>query len=687
MKENKLKVEKVPTDLFAYAVMLSVGLIAYINSFHVPFQFDDGGFIEHNPKIFDITDLKEIWQAYPSPTRFISFYSFALNYHFNGLDVFGYHVVNFFIHLAAAFLVRWLVLLTLSTEKFINQPLSANKDIVALFVGLMFLTHPMETQAVTYITQRFASLATMFYVGSLCFYIKGRLAQVSHQTGSSYFLLAFVMALAGMLTKETVFTLPFAVIVYEWYFLRNQGESLERKNKGIIYFCVCLILLALIIPAGFSFDFKRIILSHQESHSHSGDIVTSSKYLLTQFRVLLTYLRLLFFPYGQNLDYDYPVSESLWEPRTFLSLLVHLAILAAALKMRLRQPLISFGILWFYLTAAVESSVIPIRHVIFEHRAYLPSVGFFIAFSCWLFNMTKTRRNFIYLLSAIIVVYSVLTYERNKVWQSPVRLWEDCVKKSPRKARIYNNLAVAYRDEGEFEKAYAAFQKSLELDPHYYETYNNMAEMLAQQGKLDQAIELLEKSLSLKPEASELILNNLGLVYLQKGDLVRAKEMFIQVAQSGLGYVQGPENLAKVYIREGNFAKAIYVYEQMRQEFPHAKNILYNLVDLYLETQQDGKAIKIGQLMLKELKDASLLTQAGSLFAIHQHSQIAIDCFQQSLRLNPRHIDTYLELGKLYGNYEKFDKAIEIWRKGLQFAPNDKRFAELIQQAQQLQAR
>ncbi len=164
-----------PTLHFVTAVTLIsiLGIIAYSNSFDCSFHFDDDNTIVNNTAIHDISDLKAIWNI--NNRRCIGYYSFALNYHYNKLDVFGYHVVNLTIHIITSILVYWLVILILSTPVMRQDSIARNKRSLALICGLLFVCHPLQTQAVTYITQRFASLATMFYIASLCFYVKGRL--------------------------------------------------------------------------------------------------------------------------------------------------------------------------------------------------------------------------------------------------------------------------------------------------------------------------------------------------------------------------------------------------------------------------------------------------------------------------------------------------------------------------------
>ena len=151
-KEKQGKNAKFPWSLIAIVLICLVGIIAYSNSFECSFHFDDTPFIEHNTAIRSLSDVKAWWEFYSS--RPIGFLSFALNYHFHRLDVWGYHLVNLAVHIVNAVLVWWLVMLTMATPVMRGQPISRHKGAMALFTALLFVSHPLATQSVTYIVQR-----------------------------------------------------------------------------------------------------------------------------------------------------------------------------------------------------------------------------------------------------------------------------------------------------------------------------------------------------------------------------------------------------------------------------------------------------------------------------------------------------------------------------------------------------
>ena len=348
-EERKIPANKKYNLLFILAIFIT-GIIAYSNSFDCSFHFDDdyvfniryGSFTANSLGILDWLDF--------IPTRPIGMLTFALNYHFHGLDVWGYHLVNLTIHLINALLVWWLTWITFSTPVMKNAAISKHKTMVAFLTGMLFVTHPLATQSVTYIAQRFSSLATLFYLFSLILFVQGKLWQRGRNIPWFLFGGSIVCAVMGMLTKEIVFTLPFAIILYDYCFLKAVPWKLEIKDKSLIISFIILVIFILLFLRSHSLNIFETVPPDQ-GYSYS---ISMKEYFLTQFRVILTYVRLFVLPVNQNLDYDYPLSTCFFHLKTFLSFSLLLGILATGVLLFKRYRLISFGIFWFFLTMSVE---------------------------------------------------------------------------------------------------------------------------------------------------------------------------------------------------------------------------------------------------------------------------------------------------------------------------------------------
>jgi tetratricopeptide (TPR) repeat protein len=514
-----------------------LGIIAYSNSFHVPFVFDDEDSITGNPVIRDMGNFLLNGTGYSyNPRRFVGYLTFALNYEWGGLDVTGYHIVNLAIHIINALLVYGLMVLTFKTPMMKGSALAPRSGILAFFTAALFTVHPVQTEAVTYVVQRLASLAALFYSASLCLYIRFRLIQESSEgpvwRGYVLYGLSLVSAVMAMKTKEIAFTLPLIVVVYELIFF-GVGDMRRR-----VLWALPLLATAAIIPLSMLNLGKPLgeVLSDVSQVTVLQSSLSRWEYLMTEFRVIVTYIRLLFLPVGQNLDYDYTVYQSLFDPQVAVSFLFLLGLFVLAIVLLRRAHrggdaslrIISFGIVWFFVTLSVESSIIPIVDVIFEHRLYLPSVGFFMVLVPVVFLLMRKKTikampAAAALFTVVIMTLAGATYARNMVWQSGISIWEDVVAKSPMNARGYNSLGTEFAKLKLYDKAMEEIQIAVRLQPDYIEAHNNLGVVYQALNMLDKAMGESEFAISRDPYFAKAYFN-LAVIYYRMGRLDLAQK-------------------------------------------------------------------------------------------------------------------------------------------------------------------
>jgi tetratricopeptide (TPR) repeat protein len=702
------------SPLAAVCIIVFIGIIAYSNTFHVPFQFDD----RQNIVEYDlIRDLGNFWP--PTGPRYVGYLSFAINYRLHGLDVAGYHIVNFAVHVLTALLVYYLVILTFRTP-FLRESRFYDSNAVnlaALCASVLFIAHPVHTQAVTYIVQRFASLAALFYILSLVLFIQARLNMQDSGLRTRpvvLFMLSVLACICAMKTKQNAFTLPFVIIVFDLFFF--EGISLRKRLIAVSPF----ILTLLIIP-----------LSHMGSEQSSGDLVGELhdamqqteeiprwSYLFTQFRVIVTYLRLLFIPINQNLDYDYPVLHSFSDPEVLLSFLFLAMLLSGAVSFWFRSRrtdsslrVVSFGIFWFFITLSVESSIIPIRDVIFEHRIYLPSIGLFMALSILLITgiqMIGNRRPGMERIAPVVVAVIVIaltgaTYARNSVWKNDITLWEDVARKSPLKGRAHNNLGKAYSDAGKKEKAFDAYMTAKKVDPDYADPYYNLGLMYKDRGLIDKAIDEFTRAVTIYPEFPEAHNNlgnvysakglidraiehyrmavkldrasaeyyyNLGIVYYAKGMIDEAGDQFRHAIRNRQDYSEAHNNLGVVLRKKGDWDKAIQRFRTAVQLDPDNASARKNL--------SDAKSMRAaGFQTLDELKvragsqpeDAETHYKLGTAYDKEGKLDRAVENLKIAIRLKPDFIGAYNNLGIVYTKKEMFREALEQFDQVIRLNP------------------
>ncbi len=659
-------------------VLALLACLAYANTFHGPFVFDDESSIVNNPVVKDLDKfLSGAGYAY-NPRRFFGYLSFAINYAFGGLNTTGYHAVNLAIHILNGWAVYFLAFLTLRTPFFAKRRIAPFFALWFPFLSaLLFLVHPVQTQAVTYIVQRLASLATLFYLSALICYGRARLLWEDRpglRGGTVAFSLAAVLfAVLAMRTKEIAVTLPLVVLAYEVSFF----GTLSRK-KILSLVAVMLPLLA-VVPLGMLGSGKPLgeILSDVNDLTRQSEVINRGDYLLTQFRVIVTYLRLLVLPVRQNLDYDYPVRHSLFAPDVFLSLLLLCALIGGAtwlyLLSRRREGSAAdslalpwsrpaaFGILWFFITLSVESSVIPISDVIFEHRLYLPSVGAFFTIASLLpLLLPKASSRWCVAGTALVAVaLTVATSQRNAVWGSEVSLWSDAVAKSPGKFRPHNNLGNAFNAQGKYDEALEEYQAAIKARPDFAELHNNIGTAFLKKGMLGQAEAAYREALRLDPAYVDATLN-LGFVFEQKGDVEGAAAFYRKVLESNHDHAAAHNNLGVTLVKRGALEQGAAEFQASIACNPDYFDAYINLGETYLKLGRAAEANQqFGAVLNRNPGNARAYYNLGVLADLGGNADEAIRLYQKALELKPDYAEAAGNLGIDYGMKGMLDQAID----------------------------
>lgn len=461
------------------AVLLSLVAVAYAGSFRAGWHLDDNRTIVMNAAI---DDLSRAAGRLAAENRGLGDLTFTLNHRISADDPVPYHGVNLAIHGACGLLV-YLLLSGL-------RPGDRRNRWAALAAAALFLTHPLATGSVTYIVQRYTSLATLFYLLSVWLYRRGAVGRDRRAA-----LLSILAALAGARSKEIVLTLPAALLLLEWLF--PTGRS-ARRYLRVLPHVAAVALIPLTLVAG-RVGLGESLADAMTRSSRETTVIDRSSYAITQVHVVTDYIRLLLVPKGLTIDHDVPVRTDPFEAATLVKALLLAAVAAAALRLRRDRPLAAFGILWFFLTLTVESSLFPIRDLMFEHRTYLPSVGFFAAVAALGPDPRKHPRLAWGALGAAVLLLSALTFDRNRVWSDETTLWTDAVRKAPGKARAHANLGYALLDRGEKEGAAAALAEAVRLGPVFPEDLVTLAEIRFGLGRYGESEETLRYALRIRP--------------------------------------------------------------------------------------------------------------------------------------------------------------------------------------------
>ncbi|MGD8948222.1 MAG: tetratricopeptide repeat protein [Desulfobacterales bacterium] len=572
----------------AALILVFMICLAYMNTFQASWHLDDRPNIVKNSGLH-ITNLKIetlIRTFYTSPTRPgwigkklyrpIPCLTFAVNWYFGKDDVFGYHLVNLIVHVLTAFFLFLTVFFLLKSPN-IGNKVRGNEVIIAFLTAALWAMNPIQTQAVTYIVQRMASMAAMFYILSMLFYIMCRLSENSIKR---IFLLlgCFLAYLFALGSKENTIVLPAALVLIEILFFQNLSVPRTRRIwlRGSIAGGILLILMGALI---FSSGYLVSIINGYHLRPF-----TLSERLLTEPRVVVFYLSQIFYavPSRLSIEHDVQMSTSLFQPwSTLPAILAIFLMIALGFLLIRKQPMVSLAILFFFLNHVIESSIIPLE-LIFEHRNYLPSMFLFLPIAYGIVSMIEHYKQKNLALSRVLVIFSALllvcfgssTHIRNMAWATEKSLWEDAIKKAPNSNRPLHNLAWGYYVKiGRYDKALELYARSLDLQRN-----NNFSKSLA--------------------------LNNMALIYFHKKDVMRAIGLWKQALELNPDLEIIQFRYAIGLTEMGDFENALETINQLLSRRPHHLDYNYLKGRILLMKKDYNSALKYFEKCL-ELKPGS----------------------------------------------------------------------------------
>ena len=487
------------TLLGALAVILLV-VAAYSRTLDVPLLFDDIGSIERNERI-QLTELDPgaLFDILVERRRPLAYFSLALNHLAGGLEPRGYHIVNIALHALTGVLVllfsRLIFRRALHLAGRLAPAVPGGEITLATLSALLFVAHPIQTQAVTYIVQRMSVLATLFYVLALLLFVLGR----ERSAGPGRLLLWVGCVFCGVLamgSKPIAAPLPVAIFGIEWFFYRDlSGAWLRRQLRW----------LAPLGGAGVGLGW--VYWTKVSAIGYADFDFTLWERLLTQFRVVgILYPSLLVWPAPSclNLLHEISTSRSLLEPAsTLLGLLLLLGVASATVFLSRRERVLGFALLWYILHLLIESSFLPLA-MVYEHRLYLPMVGVSLGCVWLLFRICSPRPGIAVVLAlASIALLATTSHVRNQTWRDPVRFWDDVVTKSPKNPKAVYNLGVAYEQKNLLPEATAVYERLVELAPDLPDAHLRLGVAYALANRIEDAVFHFREELRVDPESEK----------------------------------------------------------------------------------------------------------------------------------------------------------------------------------------
>lgn len=536
----------IPWEIPALAgTALIVAFLIYGPALNGPFLFDD----RYLPFLDRHLIGRPLMAWFIGLRPFVNL-SFWLNAAISGRDTWSYHALNVALHAGNSVLVfviaRWFL-------RRVNTP--ANRlNLLSAIAGALFLVHPLQTEAVAYVTGRSETLAVFFFYAGFALFLYRR----AH--GIRWLPALGVLALfaAAQLTKEYAIVLPLLLLLTDWLFPEDPALSAVAtvKRNWRLY-------SLLVVGAAIGGMLIALVLKSTNSAGFHLKAANPWQYFLTECRVIWTYLRLVMLPFGQNVDADFAFSRGL-DPLATAAFLGLVALAVAALFFRKRYTLAAFGFFATLLCLAPTSSVLPLSDPFAEHRMYLPMFGVILIALDFLRRWNVESSRLLGAAAVALLLCAYLTYARSALWGDEIALWRNAVDGSPRKVRPHFQLAFSYYRASRCSNAMDEYQKAAQLKPPSLELLQDWGEAADCAGDERRALALFRQA--------ERLHTNAGLVESQIG-MVLAKQKRYHEALAELNKAQQrAPHLAPIYAYQGNiyfaqgeFAKAVDAFQHALQ--------------------------------------------------------------------------------------------------------------------------
>lgn len=557
----------------------------YLTAIWTPFEFDDRERIVDNPAIRNLSNIpaffysRELMPFGGEIYRPLGDISFAIDYAIWGINPLGFHLTNVLIHVINSALL------------FLFLELTFNSPWASMAASILFAWHPVQTEAVIWIKGREDLFVTMFTLLTLIWY---RL--YSMRSNRAYIFISLLSFVLALLSKEMAVVIPVILLMLDMIW----KEDVRIKR----YLPYAAIVAAYILA-------RYLVLEQVAQRSYWGGGPVQTIY--TMSRAISYYIKLLFFPVNLSLDYlGYPVSKAISDPYVIPSILFLLLISSFGVYRLLRhRDIAGLSVLWFFVTLAPVSNIIPLKIILAERFLYLPSIGLAFIYAK-MAEGSSWRRSLPLIL--IITSFAVLTLEREYVWSSSSRLWEDAVKKMPYNDRAHFNLGSVYMEEGRFNDAVRENNAALKLNPFDPKTYVNRGLAYAALGESEKAMSDYRRALEIEPGLPNAH-HNIGNLFLQSGDSSKAAEEF-QKEMRGNSNKITMYRLYASYIATGNaaferrdFPSAVIYYEKAKITIGEQEEAYLNLALTYLKMGNRYAAVGVYEELLKVRPDLGPLVR------------------------------------------------------------------------------
>jgi tetratricopeptide (TPR) repeat protein len=536
--------------LTALTAMMAITVATYYPGMSAGFYFDDrSNFLwvtEMQWLHFDFETLQRTLSNVNLPSRPVANISIAFTYLLSGFDPAPYHWTNLVIHLAAGLALFWVIRLFQ-----LHHTSEKGGTWLALVLVFLFLVHPLNIQAVTYVIQRMTSMSALFILLGLGCYLSGRYnAYLKKRV--IWFSLTVLCLLLSIGSKEIGYLLLPLLLLFEICFhssdWRSKYKTMTSQVSRRILAASAGVLIVLVVSAAWYVLSDRVYwLETFPNRDFSG-----YERVLTQGRVQVFYLSLLLWPSPSrlNLDHEFLLSRSMFDPiTTALALAGWLTVILFALRNATTRPRLTFPILAYLLLHSIESAPISLE-LVFEHRMYLPMTMIALLLALNIGPLTEKYLHASYAtLLATGLLLATATYARNEVWGDPLTFHRDCSIKSPNKWRPQYNLGTELGQRGLYKEAKIAFEKAISIKPDDSESHNQLGNVYMVENQQHVAERHYRLAIENNAENAEAYYN-LSVLLSQQQRYEEQREMLEQFIEKAPPHLEKQKQWAIRYLKQ-----------------------------------------------------------------------------------------------------------------------------------------
>ncbi|MGD1997960.1 MAG: tetratricopeptide repeat protein [Candidatus Dependentiae bacterium] len=654
--------------------LLFVTFLAYFPSLFYPFNFDDIANITRN---FNIRTF-DVWHKMLTYRRWFGEWLNALVFRIDGFNPTYYRLCNIAIHILTGLMVLLLInrLLKLlpkeSTSHRYRWPIAA-------LTSTLFLLHPVQTQTISYVIQgKLEGCASLLMLAS--FYLllhvitsQSKLTRNLSLTGA----LLFSAVACG--SKEITIMAPLLFLLIDWFFVAQQQWS-ELKKRWWLHALYSGVVFGIMLHYFGRHYIAKVFSLNTAIPNNRGNILTSHAteriaplpFLISQPKVLLHYLWMFIWPLSICVEYGWKLTRSLLSLE-FIVPSILLGLLSFAVlrrSVRTQTPVLSFGLLWFFITMAPRTSIIPSSELVVDYKTYLASMGWLLVLSYsivaivrWMSTQDISRpasRNhnsghriksgetlisqlYYPALCSFTFMLSIGTYHRNQVWSSGRAFWHDVITNAPENARGYNNYGVEILKEADmlaenkttqpqalaiYKEAVTAYKKAIALDPYYPDPYSNASVVYAKLNQHEEAAKVAKKAIRMMPEYPEAH-NNLGGIYIALHKYNEAEEALKKAIALRPHYGKAYFNLARLNLDLQRHEDAIAMLQKATEgDFDRNPECYHAMGQLNMQIRKYDDAIAAFEKLASlhrgensEQETASYFSLANALHCNREHEK------------------------------------------------------------------